>query len=177
MFFPPQTAEKTLTVTVTKNPDDDGAFHITTVDVSTIGKQSNAFIDTDFTTIITQWAININTIDHPTNTNTCRRFIYIGYTTVEVNNVDDDVVPVKELVIITADVFYTPENTDKVITLATNKGGASFTILDDADASKFTLEEGNKCEGFFSRLIALGGFDINTISGITSGFKSRGFES
>jgi hypothetical protein len=29
------TAEKTLTVTVTKNPDDDGAFHITTVDVST----------------------------------------------------------------------------------------------------------------------------------------------
>jgi hypothetical protein len=31
-----------------------------------------------------------------------------------------------------------------VITLATKKGGASFTILDDADASKFTLEEGNK---------------------------------
>jgi hypothetical protein len=30
---------------------------------------------------------------------------------------------------------------------------------------------------FFSRLIALGGFDINTISGITSGFKIRGFES
>ncbi|CAC9436718.1 hypothetical protein [uncultured Gammaproteobacteria bacterium] len=68
----------------------------------------------------------------------------LATTTVEVNNVDDDVVPVKELVIITADVFYTPENTDKVITLATNKGGASFTILDDADASKFTLEEGNK---------------------------------
>jgi hypothetical protein len=55
--FPTQTAEKTLTVTVTKNPDDDGAFHITTVDVST------------------------------------------------------------------------PENTDKMITLATNKGGASFTIV------------------------------------------------
>jgi hypothetical protein len=30
---------------------------------------------------------------------------------------------------------------------------------------------------FFSRLIALGGFDINTISGITSGFKICGFES
>jgi hypothetical protein len=43
-------------ITVTKNPDDDGAFHITTVDVST------------------------------------------------------------------------PENTDKMITLATNKGGARFTI-------------------------------------------------
>jgi hypothetical protein len=35
MFFPPQTAEKTLTVTVTKKPDDDGGFHITTADVST----------------------------------------------------------------------------------------------------------------------------------------------
>jgi hypothetical protein len=29
----------------------------------------------------------------------------------------------------------------------------------------------------FSRLIALGGFDINTISGITSSFKICGFES
>jgi hypothetical protein len=26
--------EKTFTVTVTKNPDDDGGFHITTADVS-----------------------------------------------------------------------------------------------------------------------------------------------
>jgi hypothetical protein len=39
-------------------------------------------------------------------------------------------------------------------------------------------------DGFFSRLAFAepkrgthGGFDINTISGITSGFKSRGYES
>jgi hypothetical protein len=57
----------------------------------------------------------------------------------------------------------TPENTDKVIKLTVNKNG------------------------FFSRLcVGYGGslshepkfgFDINTISVITSSFKSRGFES
>jgi hypothetical protein len=34
----------------------------------------------------------------------------------------------------------TPENTDKMITLATNKGGASFTIVDGADDSVFCWE-------------------------------------
>jgi hypothetical protein len=76
----PETAYKTLTVTVTKNPDDDGALRITTAaDVST------------------------------------------------------------------------PENTDKVITLITNKSDTNvfknmltiFTIVDGADAKRFTLA-GNK---------------------------------
>jgi hypothetical protein len=55
--------------------------------------------------------------------------------------------------ITTADVS-TPENTDKVITLITNKSDTNV----------------------FKNMVT-GGFDINTISGITSGFKSRGFES
>jgi hypothetical protein len=80
--------------------------------------------------------------------------------------------------------------------LATNiddlKYKTTFTITGGADVKKFTLA-GNKLtfngysDGFFSRLcVGYGGrpshepkfgFDINTISVITSGFKSRGFES
>jgi hypothetical protein len=65
----------------------------------------------------------------------------------------------------------TPENTDKMITLATNKGGASFTIVggaDDSTCRRFIYIGYGYSKDFFSRLIALGGFDINTISGITS---------
>jgi hypothetical protein len=46
----------------------------------------------------------------------------------------------------------TPENTDKVITLITNKSDTNvfknmltiFTIVDGADAKRFTLKKGNK---------------------------------
>jgi hypothetical protein len=82
-----------------------------------------------------------------------------------------------------------------MITLATNKNNdknsdiysVSFAIVGGADVSKFTLKGNELTYGFFSRLcVGYGGrpshkpkfgFDINTISVITSGFKSRGFES
>jgi hypothetical protein len=49
----PETAYKTLTVTVTKNPDDDGALRITTVaDVSTPENTDKATLkDSDINTI------------------------------------------------------------------------------------------------------------------------------
>jgi hypothetical protein len=44
----------------------------------------------------------------------------------------------KGLYIITTNVS-TPENTDKVIWLTTNKSGVNFTMIEGADANKFTL--------------------------------------
>jgi hypothetical protein len=78
-----------------------------------------------------------------------------------------------------------------MIALATNKGGASFTIVGGADDSSpivIRMLGYGYSEGFFSRLGrekhgvkggtgTKGGFDINTIIGIISGFKIRGFES
>jgi hypothetical protein len=97
-----------------------------------------------------------------------------------------------KLHITTADVS-TPENTDKTIELTLNQYNDSnytrtFAILGGVDANKFTLA-GNKltfiATAFEARSDATyhvkpgthGGFDINMISGITSGFKSRGYES
>jgi hypothetical protein len=66
-----------------------------------------------FSRLIALGGFDINTISGITS-----GFI-LATTTVEVNNVDDDVVPVKGLVIITADVFYTPENTSKPLGICT----------------------------------------------------------
>jgi hypothetical protein len=88
------------------------------------------------------------------------------------------------------------------MTLITNKSDTNlfknmittFDIVGGADAERFTLKKGNKLtfkatafkarnntyrvniRVLISRLIAPSGFDLNTISGITSGFKSRAFE-
>jgi hypothetical protein len=106
---------------------------------------------------------------------------------------------------ITTNNVSTLENTSKVITLAVNAGSATFDIT-GGDADKYlvcvfgrrkSISRGNMKFPVVIRIVGdgyneglficreegeveikhLGGFDINTISGIISAFKSRGFES
>ncbi|VVH66048.1 hypothetical protein BSPLISOX_507 [uncultured Gammaproteobacteria bacterium] len=184
------TTEKTLTVTVTKNPDDDEALRITTADVSTpentdkvitlitnksdtnlfrnmittfdIGGGADAkrftlagnkltFKATAFKARNNTYRVNIRVLQSRFDRGFEGNLPETAYKTLTVTvtkNPDDD----GALRITTAADVSTPENTDKVITLITNKSDTNvfknmltiFTIVDGADAKRFTLKKGNK---------------------------------
>ncbi len=184
------TTEKTLTVTVTKNPDDDEALRITTADVSTpentdkvitlitnksdtnlfrnmittfdIGGGADAkrftlagnkltFKATAFKARNNTYRVNIRVLQSRFDRGFEGNLPETAYKTLTVTvtkNPDDD----GALRITTAADVSTPENTDKVITLITNKSDTNvfknmltiFTIVDGADARRFTLKKGNK---------------------------------
>ncbi|VVM19680.1 hypothetical protein BSPWISOXPB_9226 [uncultured Gammaproteobacteria bacterium] len=186
-----QTTEKTITVTVTKDPDNGEhvpTFHITTVDVSTPENTDKVIMlatnidDLKYKTTFTitggadvkKFTLAGNKLTFKATAFEARKdatyrvkikatpniFLPLPGTgledektlTVTVTkantggNPDDN----GALRITTADVS-TPENTDKVITLITNKSDTNvfknmltiFTIVDGADAKRFTLA-GNK---------------------------------
>ncbi|WP_139699729.1 hypothetical protein, partial [bacterium endosymbiont of Bathymodiolus sp. 5 South] len=187
-----QTTEKTITVTVTKDPDNGEhvpTFHITTVDVSTPENTDKVIMlatnidDLKYKTTFTitggadvkKFTLAGNKLTFKATAFEARKdatyrvkikatpniFLPLPGTgledektlTVTVTkantggNPDDN----GALRITTADVS-TPENTDKVITLITNKSDTNvfknmltiFTIVDGADAKRFTLKKGNK---------------------------------
>ena len=168
-FPPSETAYKTLTVTVTKtntggNPDDDGEFYITTADISFVPENTDKLIwlttnniGNAYFTIIdgadtdaSKFSVAGNALVFKATAFAARsdatyrvkiKAITLTFDSPARRIETEKILAVtvlKGLYIITTNVS-TPENTDKVIWLTTNKSGVNFTMIEGADANKFTL--------------------------------------